>query len=353
MNPDVPPASQPFDVGVLLPGVGVFGGVRRFIEIGNEFVRRGHRFVIYHPQGTPPQWLPFSGETRPTASLSGTRHQVLLCNNPPQLGEFEKASAELKLFYFALEGIPGERRIARHPGWVIAVNSSGLHRRLQSRHGVDAEKAIGGVDLATFHPAASPRVRGGPYRVLVFGRTSRKRKGTGLAIHAAESLAHSLGPGKVQLVLFDHVEPGSEPEPRPRTSAFMDVETHANPSQADLAALYASGDVFVSAERRAGWSNTVAEAMACGIPVVCTRSGTLDIAVHGETAWVARWRHPWFLSRGLRALHDDPAMAARLRAAALTRIGDFTWSRVADQLEAILLRRLASPDSGAGRGRTV
>jgi glycosyltransferase involved in cell wall biosynthesis len=352
VNPDVQPASRQLDFGALLPGLGVFGGVRRFIEIGNEMVRRGHRFVIYHPQGTPPAWLPFLGETRPTASLAGTRHQVLICNNPPQLGEFDKANADLKLFYFALEGIPGERSIARHAGWVIAVNSSGLQQRLRRRYGVDAEKAIGGIDLATFQPPASPRARGGPYRVLVFGRTSRRRKGTALAIRAVESLARSLGPEQVQLVLFDHVESGTEPEPRAHAS--LDVEYHVNPSQPALAALYASGDVFVSAERRAGWSNTVAEAMACGVPVVCTRSGTLDIAVHKESAWVARWRHPWFLSRGLGALHDDPAMAARLRATALGRIGDFTWARVADQVEEIVRRRLASPaSSGAHCGRAV
>ena len=40
------------DFGALLPGMGVFGGVRRFLEIGNELIRRGHRFVIYHPEGT-------------------------------------------------------------------------------------------------------------------------------------------------------------------------------------------------------------------------------------------------------------------------------------------------------------
>jgi len=340
VNPDVQPASPHLDFGALLPGLGVFGGVRRFIEIGNELVRRGHRFVIYHPAGTPPEWLPFLGETRPTASLAGTRHQVLICNNPPQLGEFEEARADLKLFYFALEGIPGERSIASHAGWVIAVNSTGLHRRLQRRYGVDAEKAIGGIDLATFHPPESPRASGGPYRVLVFGRTSRKRKGTALAIRAVESFARSLGPGRVQLVLFDHVEPGNERDSR---AGAPGSEYHANLSQPALAALYASGDVFVSAERRAGWSNTVAEAMACGVPVVCTSSGTLDLAVHRESAWVARWRHPWFLSRGLRAMHDDPAMAARLRVAALARIGDFTWARVADQLEEIVRRRLASP----------
>jgi glycosyltransferase involved in cell wall biosynthesis len=101
--------------------------------------------------------------------------------------------------------------------------------------------------------------------------------------------------------------------------------------------------VFLSAEKRAGWANTVAEAMACGLPVVCTRSGTLDLAVHRETAWVARFRHPWFLRRGLGALHADAALAARLRQAALARVADFGWPRVVDQLLDLVSAELRGP----------
>ena len=54
MNPST---NDKLDIGVLLPGVGVFGGVRRFIEIGNELVRRGHRYTLYHPTGEPPAKL--------------------------------------------------------------------------------------------------------------------------------------------------------------------------------------------------------------------------------------------------------------------------------------------------------
>jgi glycosyltransferase involved in cell wall biosynthesis len=123
-----------------------------------------------------------------------------------------------------------------------------------------------------------------------------------------------------------------------------------NLSQPALVGLYASCDAFVSAERRAGWSNTVAEAMACGVPVVCTPSGTVDIAIHRQSAWVSQWRHPWFLARGLRALHDDSALADRLRTGALDRIRNFTWPRVADQIEAIARKRLAAAGGRAGGG---
>lgn len=327
------------DYGVLLPGVGVFGGVRRFIEIGNELVRRGHRYVIYHPSGDAPGWLPFRGETRPLSQLEGAAHDVLLCNDPPLLPAFERARARLKLFYFALEGIPGGRRIARHPGWVPVANSSGMAAYLRRRYGVRAETAIGGIDPATFHPPASRGAAGDGLRVMAFGRASRRRKGVATAIGAVERFAarhHT----PVTLVLFDHVGKDNERDPRAEVRSALPVEFHVNPTQQELAALYGSCDVFVSAEKRAGWSNTVAEAMACGTPVVCTRSGTRDLALHMQTAWVTRWRHPWFLARGVAALQGDRALARRLADAALGRAQAYAWPVVADQLEAIVARRL-------------
>ncbi|HEU4364530.1 MAG TPA: glycosyltransferase family 4 protein [Candidatus Krumholzibacteria bacterium] len=337
------PSPQQLDYGVLLPGVGVFGGVRRFIEIGNELVRRGNRYIIYHPSGEAPGWLPFAGETRPSALLDAARHDVLICNDPPLVPAFARAPARLKLFYFALEGIPGERRIARSRDWVAVANSSGMALHLRRRHGVRAETAIGGVDPGAFRPPAVPRAGDGTVRVLAFGRTSRRRKGVATAIRAAERFARSAarrGGVDVTLVLFDHVGAGNERDPREAVHSRLPVDFHVNPTQAELAALYGGCDLFVSAEKRAGWSNTVAEAMACGTPVVCTRSGTQDLAIHMESAWVTRWRHPFFLARGLDALQRDPATAQRLAAAALVCVRGFAWPHVVDQLEEIVRRGL-------------
>jgi glycosyltransferase involved in cell wall biosynthesis len=138
----------------------------------------------------------------------------------------------------------------------------------------------------------------------------------------------------VQLVLFDHVGPGNEQDPRPLLRCSIPHEFHIGLSQADLAALYSSCDIFVSAERRAGWSNTVAEAMACGLAVACTRSGTRDLARHLDTAWVVRWRHPWFLRRAILALARRPDLRQRLRFRAADRVREFTWDRVAGRIEA-------------------
>jgi glycosyltransferase involved in cell wall biosynthesis len=194
-------------------------------------------------------------------------------------------------------------------------------------------------------------------RVLVYGRLSRGRKGTQLAIRAAELVDRRLRrprnaaadrPAGIELVLFDHLGPGNERDPRSLLRTALPNQFHLNLSQTELAALYASADVFVSAEKRAGWNNTVAEAMACGVPVVCTPSGTRDLAHHMQTAWVTRWRHPWTLARGLEALATRPALRTALRDAALAEVHQFTWERLANRIEELCRARLgagAPPDS--------
>ena len=233
-----------FDFGALLPGVGVFGGVRRFLEIGNALARRGHRFVLYHPEGTRPDWLPFAGEVRPLRDIGSSRHDALLCGEPSLLEQFERAAARLKLFYCVLEKLPDERRIVRHPGWVVLANSSGIRDRLWRRYRVRAEDAVGGIDLALFHPAETTRPqRPVPLRVLVYGRLSRRRKGAAIAARAAERLAAGLrdrvpggaGPHPVQLVLFDHVGPGNEQDPRSSLRCTIPHEFHLNLPQPELA----------------------------------------------------------------------------------------------------------------------
>jgi glycosyltransferase involved in cell wall biosynthesis len=356
---------ESLDIGALVPSIGVFGGVRRFIEIGNELVRRGHRYVLYHPTGEQPDWLPFKGETKPLSALDDSRHQVLICNDPPLLDRFEKARADVKLFYFALENIKNERSIAGHSGWHILANSTGLCRRLRRKYRITVHPVIGGINLDTFKPrpeglltsAMQDKIKGERkddfFRVLTFGRLSRSKKGVPIVLAAVKSFARTVGGGltgsararPVKLVLFDSLGSWNDRDPRDeiaRMTGSLPHEFHLNPSQTELAALYSSCDLFVSAEKRAGWANTVAEAMACGLPVVCTRSGAVDIAAHRDTAWVVRWRHRFFVQRGLRALHEDPGLARTLSGNALERIRRYSWPHVGDQLEDVIRRSLGA-----------
>src|SRR5438045_2220468 len=38
-------------IGLFLPHVSVFGGVRRYLELGNEWTALGHDVTLFHPEG--------------------------------------------------------------------------------------------------------------------------------------------------------------------------------------------------------------------------------------------------------------------------------------------------------------
>jgi len=337
------------DFAAALPHVGVFGGVRRFLEIGNQLIARGHSFTLYHPDGSAPQWLPFHGRVCALADLGAARHDVLMTADPSLRQPFEAARANVKLFYCVHKNLP-ERDIATHPNWTLLANSSALRERLWRRYRVRAEDAIGGVNLEMFHPPTAPRGSNDVFRVLVYGRLSRPGKGSTMAVRAVESFARSMAQRSpawagsvahpVKLVLFDHVGLGNERDPRPDFTSDLPHEFHVNLPQPELAHLYASCDVYLSAERRAGWNNTVAEAMATGVPVICTRAGTADLVVPGETAWLVRWRHAWFFARALQRVARDQRLREHLRRTALRHVQSFSWGRVADRVEHVARERL-------------
>jgi glycosyltransferase involved in cell wall biosynthesis len=81
--------------------------------------------------------------------------------------------------------------------------------------------------------------------------------------------------------------------------------------------LLRSADLFLFCSRTEGLPNAVLEAMAAGVPVVCTDvPGCRDLIRHGETGWLVRPGDPAAIARGLKmALTDEPSSRRMGRAA--------------------------------------
>jgi glycosyltransferase involved in cell wall biosynthesis len=315
-------------IGAILPHLLVFGGVRRYIELGNAFAGRGHEFSIYTPDGVPPAWLPFRGSVRSFAELAGRGHDVLVCGSPEHAGLLASSAARLRVFYLQLEGVADEREIVRSGRFRIMAVSSGIARRVRRRYGVEPLDGIGGVNPDLFHPVGRPP--GAPFRVICYGRLSKPRKGARFVIDAVRSLRRR---GlDIELDLFDAPNPG-DPDPRIGFDPGMPYRFYVDPPQERMAAMYSASDAFASAERRAGWSNTAAEAAACGLPLVCTASGTEDFARDGESALVVRARFAPLVARSIARLYREPELRRRLGNAARERVMEFTWDRLCDRME--------------------
>lgn len=316
-------------IAAVLPHLRVFGGIRRYLALGQVWSDWGHDVVLYTPDGEPADWLPFGGTVRPFRDIGDRPHDVALTPQPALLGALARVPTSRRVWYCAAENEPGEALALEDADLLRAAVSTALAARLRRRAGRTVIDGAGAVDATFFRPdrgAPDPARR----VVLAYGRRSRPRKGTDLVVRAVRAV-RARHPG-LELVLFDHVGAGNEEDPRDGFAPGFPARYVLNPSADELAALYASSDVFVAAEKRAGWCNTAAEAMASGVCVVCTPSGTGDFARHGETALVVRLRHPFFLARALDRALAETGLRARLAAAGRKEIERHSWPALAGKL---------------------
>jgi glycosyltransferase involved in cell wall biosynthesis len=101
-------------------------------------------------------------------------------------------------------------------------------------------------------------------------------------------------------------------------------------------------DVFALSSRYEGFGNVLIEAMACGVPVVATRSaGTTDIIRHGVDGLLVDTHDPSALSRALATLISDPKALKDMSAAAVQGAERFALPRIARLYDETLMGALA------------
>jgi phosphatidylinositol alpha-1,6-mannosyltransferase len=110
----------------------------------------------------------------------------------------------------------------------------------------------------------------------------------------------------------------------------------------DLPAIYNCAEVYLGVsrlmeQRVEGFGISLAEASACGVPVVAGRSGGIPEAVRdGETGLLVDAESPEAVGDALRVLLDDAALRARLGQAGRRSVESYyNWDRVAADLARI------------------
>ncbi|HWF47188.1 MAG TPA: glycosyltransferase [Bryobacteraceae bacterium] len=94
---------------------------------------------------------------------------------------------------------------------------------------------------------------------------------------------------------------------------------HVGPlaSQPRLAAFYRAADIMVHSAIEEAFGNVVAEALACGTPVVAASGGgVLELIDHGGTGLIVPPRQPAQLAQAISQLLDAPALRAEMGIAA-------------------------------------
>lgn len=95
-------------------------------------------------------------------------------------------------------------------------------------------------------------------------------------------------------------------------------------TRAALVQLYCGAEVLLHPSFIEGFGNPVAEAMACGCPVVTSDCSAMP-EVAGGAALLADPHDPAGIAAALRRVAEEPALAADLRARGLRRAAELDW----------------------------
>jgi glycosyltransferase involved in cell wall biosynthesis/predicted O-methyltransferase YrrM len=187
----------------------------------------------------------------------------------------------------------------------------------------------GAVDSVRFRPASYRTHPLHAGRWIVGGQAA---KNPAPLVEALERL-----PADVTLRLFgpDHAGLAAA---RPDLVAAGRLELAGTLDEDALAAFYRDVDCVAMTETHAGWANLAAEAMASGVPLVCTTHGTRAFARDGETALVVA-PEAGALAAAIDRLHGDAELARALAEAGRETIAARDWERYARDLV-----RLLQPD---------
>jgi glycosyltransferase involved in cell wall biosynthesis len=239
-------------------------------------------------------------------ALSWLRHQprlVVTVHNAPV------AAGAIGAVYRGLEMI-----VARRADLVLCV-SADLEERMRS---AGARQVGQAVVSAPATPAPVSSVAPGRY-VLAVGRLAAQ-KGLDTLIDAA-GLWRDAGrwgdAGRLMIV----GEGPLESSLRAR-AASLGVDVEFAGVRSDVPALLAGAAVFALPSRWEGQALILQEALRAGVPIVATRVGGNPAVAGQDAALYVPPGDAAALADAVRRVLDDPALAERLRKAALDRAGD-------------------------------
>lgn len=312
------------------PHLKQYGGIRRIIELANRLYEKGHDVTIFHSDGSDCTWMKCKMRIRKYEEVLNGEHDVVLFNDPPDYPIVNRAKAKLKVYYVLalynkclLIGIHPSIYLQRNRRVLLTrkslkspylklSNATWMYQWLKKNLGIESKLLIGGVNIDTFRPVEVKK-NSNEIRIICSGDL-RKRKGT--------------------KTVFEAIKIIKEKDPR----IILDTYHGKQIPQDKMAEKYCSADIFVDGQWYAGWNNPVAEAMACGVPVVCTDiGGVKDFAFHEETALLVPTKDPKAMASAILRLIKDKNLRESLRENAYQHIKQFDWDKSAERLEKIII----------------
>lgn len=212
-------------IGAILPHLECFGGVRRFLEIGNVMVDRGYDYIIFSRKGKHCNWFKFKGRF---ASWDRIQADRILIGDPPSFRVLPRVHR--KIYICVIAGgkfLDGYKSVYGRYPFI-------LNNRVFKKWFPKSKLVEGGVNVNHFRPPILPRPHSG-IRVIYYERGGK----------GADFIKQSL-----------------------KGIKGLEIVGLRGLNNDQLLKEYHSADFYVAQESRPGWCNMAAEALASGLTVV-------------------------------------------------------------------------------------
>lgn len=232
------------------------------------------------------------------------------------------------------------KRFALKRADAVIVNSSATREACEELYQRNYPLIPMGVDITRFK-ASRRRAAGETFELLFVGRVVEE-KGLGYLCEAMKVLRQRGVP--VHLNIVGNGSAHDDIAGYVKQHELDDVITLAGWVQQDrLVEYYARANVFVgpSVETANGWREAfgvaLAEASACGLPVIATRTGGIEDIVKDEVnGLIVPQRDAQAIVRAVVRLQEDPELRDKLGRRGAGYIGEnFSWNVVASRYEQV------------------
>ncbi|HEA28719.1 MAG TPA: glycosyltransferase family 1 protein [Leeuwenhoekiella sp.] len=227
-----------------------------------------------------------------------------------------------------------------HHAMALIIGCTSFANEVSENHQIPLERFTiipGATNTQQFKPTQALGSIKKPVRLLYHGRVDQ-RKGVLDFIEAGKILLDQNIDVKL---IISGIGPDLEAaKNRAKSLKIADkTEFLGMISYKDAPEVYAQGDIFVSPTYAEGFSNTILEAMASGLPIVSTDSvGVKDCLTHYENALLTKPSAISALAEALKELIYNEKLRRKLVEKALREVETkYSWPVVAEQLEAVYL----------------
>ncbi len=184
-----------------------------------------------------------------------------------------------------------------------------------------------GVNLQLFTPSSTPKKA---FQVLFVGSIG-PRKGVIYFLKALQLLKNDY---QIEGKIIGKIETGFESVLRPFDDLFIHIERVPHH---ELVKHYNEASVFVFPSLDEGMAYVQLEAMASGLPIICTpNSGGDSVIEEGVDGFIVPIRDEVAISERIAMLYNNGELLTKMSVNAVKKAGNFTWDNYGIRLSNLL-----------------